>query len=127
MYRGQSRAEYQLSSSLERLLGSAWTPQAAITYEDRSLSLFKSKYNMYDHSRHEPDSKLSWLSAMQHYGVPTRLIDFTTTDTQVSKAMGVKPTQKRRNVLYGLQPSIVRRFGVWPTGQPIWLYLPANQ
>lgn len=78
MFRGQPRASYLLSSSLERLLGEAWSPQQAIKFEDHSLRLFRSKYHLYDSSRYEPATKLAWLGAMQHFGVPTRLIDFTT-------------------------------------------------
>jgi hypothetical protein len=78
MFRGQSKAEYPLSSSLERLIGDAWSPANAIKFEDRSLQTFRSKYHLYDGSRYVPDSKLAWLGAMQHFGAPTRLIDFTT-------------------------------------------------
>ncbi len=48
MFRGQSNAEYNLSSSLERLLGVAWSPQQAIRFEDYSLTRFRSKYHLYD-------------------------------------------------------------------------------
>jgi hypothetical protein len=78
MFRGQAKAAYGLSSSLERLLEKSWSPQNAIKTEDYSLSKFRSKYLLYDNSRHKPESKLAWLGAMQHFGVPTRLIDFTT-------------------------------------------------
>jgi hypothetical protein len=78
MFRGQAKATYGLSSSLERLLNAKWSPEQAIRFEDRSLSQFRSKYLLYDTSRHVPQSKLAWLGAMQHFGVPTRLIDFTT-------------------------------------------------
>lgn len=78
MFRGQPRAEYALSSSLERLLGTAWSPGNAIKFEEYSLGKFQSKYLLYDGTRHVPKSKLAWLGAMQHFGVPTRLIDFTT-------------------------------------------------
>ncbi|MEL7500657.1 MAG: FRG domain-containing protein, partial [Planctomycetota bacterium] len=33
--------------------------------------------DLYDSENKPPDSKLAWLSTMQHYGVPTRLVDFT--------------------------------------------------
>jgi hypothetical protein len=78
MFRGQANAAYGLTSSLERLLGATWSPERAILFEDRSYSQFSSKYLLYDNSRHVPKSKLAWLGAMQHFGVPTRLIDFTT-------------------------------------------------
>ncbi len=38
---------------------------------------FQSKFHLYDCENVKPESKLAWLSIMQHYGVPTRLLDFT--------------------------------------------------
>lgn len=78
IFRGQSNADWKLESSLERTLGNKWNAQNARKYEDYSLDAFKSKYHIYSGLEHMPKSKLSWLSVMQHYGVPTRLIDFTT-------------------------------------------------
>ena len=78
IFRGQADARWELRSSLERLLGSSWAIERARTSEDYALRSFKSKYRIYAGSEHQPQSKLSWLSAMQHYGAPTRLIDFTT-------------------------------------------------
>jgi hypothetical protein len=46
--------------------------------EDYTLLEFKSKFHLYDTSNVAPSSKLEWLALMQHYGVPTRLLDFTT-------------------------------------------------
>ncbi len=78
-YRGQANAEWKIQSALERVLGDEWSPIRARTFEDYSLDAFKSKYHIYNNgNEHTPKSKLAWLSVMQHYGVPTRLIDFTT-------------------------------------------------
>lgn len=78
VFRGQSDSDWGLQSTLERTLGFDWNAKNARKYENYSLSTFKSKYHIYSGSEHIPKSKLSWLSVMQHYGVPTRLIDFTT-------------------------------------------------
>ena len=78
VFRGQSDAAWGLQSTLERTLGGTWNAQSARKFEDYSLDVFKSKYHIYSGTEHLPKSKLSWLSVMQHYGVPTRLIDFTT-------------------------------------------------
>lgn len=77
IYRGHADSSWKLESTLERILGSKWTSEMASEYEDYYLNLFKSKYHIYNENEHAPKSKLSWLSVMQHYGVPTRLIDFT--------------------------------------------------
>jgi hypothetical protein len=78
VFRGQSDAAWGLQSTLERTLGVKWNAKNARKFEDYSLDSFKSKYHIYSGPEHIPKSKLSWLSVMQHYGVPTRLIDFTT-------------------------------------------------
>lgn len=77
IFRGQSDASWHLESSLERAIGAAWCQQSARKFEDFSLMQFQSKFHLYDTENTQPQTKLAWLSLMQHYGVPTRLIDFT--------------------------------------------------
>ena len=77
LFRGQANAEWSLQSSLERIIGNQWSVEQAQKLEDFSLSQFKSKFHLYDRENILPTSKLAWLSIMQHYGVPTRLIVFT--------------------------------------------------
>lgn len=77
IYRGHADSNWRLESTLERTLGHRWSSELAKKCEDSYLNLFKSKYHIYNSNEHEPKSKLAWLSVMQHYGAPTRLIDFT--------------------------------------------------
>lgn len=77
IYRGHADSNWKLESTLERTIGEKWSSEWAKKFEDHYLSLFKSKYHIYNGCEHEPKSKLAWLSIMQHYGAPTRLIDFT--------------------------------------------------
>jgi len=77
IYRGHSNADWGLQSSLERLIGTKWCSSEVQTFENNSLERFKAKFHLYDHTNIVPTSKLGWLSIMQHYGVPTRLVDFT--------------------------------------------------
>lgn len=77
LYRGQANADWLLQSSLERIIGAKWSAEEAQRFEDYSLNQFKSKFHLYDRENIQPESKLAWLSLMQHYGVPTRLLDFT--------------------------------------------------
>ncbi|MCK9395995.1 MAG: FRG domain-containing protein [Methylobacter sp.] len=77
LYRGHANAEWDLQSSLERIIGIKWSTEKAKKFEELSLLQFKPKFHLYDHENVIPDSKLAWLSIMQHYGVPTRLLDFT--------------------------------------------------
>lgn len=73
-FRGQSDANWGLQSTLERFVPKQKHRRA---FEDRSLDKFKSKFRLYSRDLDMPDGRLSWLSLMQHYGVPTRLLDFT--------------------------------------------------
>lgn len=77
LYRGHANADWPLQSSLERIIGSKWSTEEAKKFEEYSIAQFKSKFHLYDRENVKPDSKLAWLSIMQHYGVPTRLLDFT--------------------------------------------------
>jgi hypothetical protein len=77
IFRGQANADWKLESSLERVVGTKWCADEAKKYEELSLARFRSKFHLYDHENIEPDSMLAWLAIMQHYGVPTRLLDFT--------------------------------------------------
>ena len=77
IYRGQADASWSIQSSLERVIGAQWSAQRARTFEDYSLQEFQGRFHLYDKANLTPDSKLAWLAVMQHYGVPTRLVDFT--------------------------------------------------
>ncbi len=77
LYRGHANADWLLQSSLERIIGSKWSIEEARRFEEYSLAQFQSKFHLYDRENIKPESKLAWLSIMQHYGVPTRLLDFT--------------------------------------------------
>lgn len=41
--------------------------------EKLSLSYFKRRYK----GKFKPNNSLEWLSLLQHYGAPSRLVDFT--------------------------------------------------
>lgn len=77
VYRGHADAGWSLTSALERVIGANWSSDQVTKFEDFSLQVFRSKFHLYDQENLTPDSKLSWLALMQHYGVPTRLVDFT--------------------------------------------------
>jgi hypothetical protein len=74
-FRGQAESDWGLQSTLERMVPNS---QERGRFEERSLEQFKAKFKLYSKDMDSPEKKLSWLSLMQHYGVPTRLLDFTT-------------------------------------------------
>lgn len=74
IYRGHKQATFRLEPSIERGSPSEW---AAAEY--RAFCDFQARAPMHmEPSRLPPlRSKLAWLAVMQHYGAPTRLLDFT--------------------------------------------------
>ena len=80
--RGQSCADWDLTPSLVRLLPKDIVPTKAIEVEKRLLQDFRSQAHL--HVRHSwlppsfpPVNALEWWALMQHYGAPTRLLDWT--------------------------------------------------
>lgn len=76
VFRGHATTEWKLETSLQRLLRNEYS-QKVSNFEKYALSEFKSKFSLYNSDAYEPVTTLEWLSMMQHYGTPTRLLDFT--------------------------------------------------
>ncbi len=82
VFRGQSNDQWQLATSLERSVKS-FCPNFTEIVENREhwmLHEFKRKSHLYSmHSIHTPheNDHVEWLAIMQHFGCPTRLLDFT--------------------------------------------------
>jgi len=109
IYRGQADAAWALESSLERIIGPTWDASLAMKLETHALSEFECRFHLYDAENTSPKSKLSWMAAMQHYGVPTRLIDFTTSP-YVALYFAIesfRPTPSKQFALYAIDWSAV--------------------
>lgn len=78
IYRGQSNESWPVVSSLSRYFTSfnvhkdAWSHQ-----EERLLRIFKRKAHHFLNHLPKDEEAFEWLSIMQHFGTPTRLIDFS--------------------------------------------------
>lgn len=79
VFRGQSDSSWPLTSSLERILDPVWGDHGFNfkKFEDYTLKQFSGKFHLYADYAINPGSKLEQLALMQHYGAPTRLVDFT--------------------------------------------------
>lgn len=77
IFRGVADAQYPLAPSIEREAAERQREWAHL--ELRIYNEFRAGARVHMDPRDLPtgDDKLSWLASMQHYGAPTRLLDFT--------------------------------------------------
>lgn len=81
VFRGHGCADWSMTSSLERM-AKRYHPRhfvyAVNGYEEDNLKEFKWKYPGYEKTNIPADDEvIEWLSIMQHFGAPTRLVDFS--------------------------------------------------
>lgn len=82
LFRGQSNAEWELETSLGREIdrrGRRDVKENELRlYEKLAIEEFQRKAYQYCYSyMPEVDDVVEWVGLMQHYGTPTRLLDFT--------------------------------------------------
>lgn len=82
IFRGQGNADWPLKTSLARMVDNHHPnyrdKSMPATYEQEMMNDFQWKYPSYE-KLHIPkaDEAIEWLSLMQHYGSPTRMLDFS--------------------------------------------------
>lgn len=83
IFRGQGDANWPIESTLLRLVRRCHSerndPNTVNIYEQKMLKEFKYRFPLYEPNiMIDYNNNVEWLALMQHYGAPTRLIDFTT-------------------------------------------------
>ncbi len=78
IFRGQSNYKWDLKTSIERVAESYRINFNELhEYEMGLLRKFKRHYSHYSTHVPEKSDNVRWLSLMQHYGAPTRMLDFS--------------------------------------------------
>lgn len=78
IFRGQKDSTWPLMTTLERAarrFGIEW--KTLSDCEERLLRRFQRQYHQFSATVPDDTSVLEWLALMQHYGAPTRLLDWT--------------------------------------------------
>jgi len=79
IFRGQHNARWNLETSLERACRAFQRDAKKYGNKVESIVLreFQRRFHHYEIHVPAPTDKIEWLAAMQHYGAPTRLLDWT--------------------------------------------------
>jgi len=78
VFRGQSDYSWDLKTSLERAANDLGVPLYDLpNFEQGMVRKFKRQFAHYSNNKPVDNDYVEWLSIMQHYGCPTRLLDFS--------------------------------------------------
>jgi hypothetical protein len=75
IFRGVNDSSFELEPGIERCAKGSGIGWAAL--ESKASEEFKNRAHVYLNQPLTTTDELTWLALMQHYGVPTRLLDFT--------------------------------------------------
>ncbi|SYZ71855.1 FRG domain protein [Candidatus Zixiibacteriota bacterium] len=102
LFRGQSDASWKLIPRISRLYEAEKVPDTWPRLESFILDEFK-QYAVININK-EPRSKFEWMSIGQHYGLPTRLLDWTTNPLKASY-FAIAENYEKDGALFALSPS----------------------
>lgn len=78
IYRGHSQGHYRLETSIRRAFETLGIRKSWRSGREReAINSFRSRAHLYLSHLPSANNDLEWLSVMQHYGAPTRLLDWT--------------------------------------------------
>lgn len=117
VYRGECDTDYKLESSLKREIslfektkrGRESIEQMMIRYENTFIEKFKSESHLYSTSNMEYDSwsKIDLLSILQHFGAPTRLLDWSYSP-YIAAYFSVNDKLEKDSILYAIDMSSIQ-------------------
>ena len=114
LFRGTSCSEWKLKTSLERTCQTHYEqPLSSAAYIEYIIYReFRRRYHNYRVGIPDPDG-IEWLSLMQHYGAPTRLLDFTYSFFIAAYFAVEKPSEKSRpHAIWAIRNKWVAREGL---------------
>ena len=77
VFRGHTKSEWKLKTSLDRFAEDIKEERRKSKLENFLLEEFQRRYHNYSPRAPETGSWIEWWALMQHYGTPTRLLDWT--------------------------------------------------
>lgn len=102
-FRGQSDVKWRLLPKLSRLFKKGKIPDTWPRLESFILGDFK-KYAVINIDK-EPKNKFEWMVLGQHYGLPTRLLDWTTNPLKALYFAVDEYSDKRDGALFAFSPT----------------------
>lgn len=116
LFRGQADAAWRLQPSLTRLLPIPAVAARACAMEEECFAAFGAQFHLMcsgtERHLYEPDTELlDWWPEIQHYGSPTRLLDWTASP-YVAAYFAAISEPKRDGAIYAWHPAtITSRWG----------------
>lgn len=106
-WRGVENTNYSLQPSVYR------NPEYKVLFENERLLYFRNRATVRSTNLPARDDFADWLFLMQHYGVPTRLMDWTES-AFIATYFAVRNVKKRdENVaIYAISPSRLNQFSI---------------
>lgn len=132
LFRGHANADWNLKPSLLRLLEDEENEAAVVVDKQSALELeWSARYEFIKEAQfhtarqsdillpQDPDKQLEWWIVMQHYGAPTRLLDWTTSP-YTAAYFAVEGSAKKPGAICFFQPAFLERYN--NRTNPGWAY-----
>jgi hypothetical protein len=129
VFRGHSKASWDLTSSLERSLSTRGMDESAPDAEREIVRAFQRQAHHFTRDIPSRGSLLEWAALVRHFGGPSRLLDFTRSPfvaaffafeaaqpSEPSAIWAIHEAAVNLAVLHALDPKFVQRNEDQPTG-----------